>query len=257
MVKKTLRLKGLEFLTSLEGMGFDDLGRSMQRQIEESQITAYIINPGTPDEVKYNLFTRLNTGGLVLTAQEIRNALHHGAPMEYIRGLAADGLFRELVNVSPSRQQDLDFVTRFIAFYVYSPEEYRPTMDVFLNNATAKLAKMPCSELGDMRHDFTGSLAACKAIFGAQAFRRASADARPATRINKALFEVLTVTLARVGEGGRSRSIKKADQVRRMLGKLMDDSEFVKAISASTGDAAKTKYRHKQVKALFEEVIGS
>ena len=40
VILKKLKLQGLEFLNKLEGDGFDDLPRNLQRQIEEAQITA-------------------------------------------------------------------------------------------------------------------------------------------------------------------------------------------------------------------------
>jgi hypothetical protein len=61
-----LVLRDLEFLTNLNGKPFDDLERHYQLRILESQVTAYTIEPGTPVNVKYHIFKRINTSGLPL-----------------------------------------------------------------------------------------------------------------------------------------------------------------------------------------------
>ena len=52
-----IKLKGLEFLKNIEGLQMNELPNNFYNRILEAQFSLTIINPGTPDEVKRNVFT--------------------------------------------------------------------------------------------------------------------------------------------------------------------------------------------------------
>ncbi len=54
-ILKEQPLKGLEFLTNLEGKTYSELDRHLKRAINQTQVTAYVINPDTPQKVRYNI----------------------------------------------------------------------------------------------------------------------------------------------------------------------------------------------------------
>ena len=89
----TLRLSGLEYLTDLDGKLFTELSRPLQRRIEETMLTVYLIDKGTPEEAKLNIFKRLNTGGEPLRLQEIRHAMNPGPVRSFLRDAATSEEF--------------------------------------------------------------------------------------------------------------------------------------------------------------------
>ncbi len=50
-----------------------------------SSIVAYTVTQGTPEEIVFNIFQRINTGGIELNDQEIRQALYSGKGTDLIK----------------------------------------------------------------------------------------------------------------------------------------------------------------------------
>uniref|UniRef100_UPI004057B880 GmrSD restriction endonuclease domain-containing protein n=1 Tax=Candidatus Electronema sp. TaxID=2698783 RepID=UPI004057B880 len=136
-----LRLRGLEYLGVLTGKTYDDLPRPHQRRIDECSVTLFLIQPGTPDEVKFSIFRRVNTGGLTLNFQEIRNALTSQILRDYLRELAGDTYMKKTIGTKTKRMQDQELVLRFLAFYTMDYSQSKKNITVFLNEMMKVLEK--------------------------------------------------------------------------------------------------------------------
>ncbi|MFO5493019.1 MAG: DUF262 domain-containing protein, partial [Cuspidothrix sp.] len=127
MLDKELKLSGLEYLTHLKGKTFDEIDRRYQRRLEETQLTVYLIEKGTPPEIKYNIFKRINTGGLALSPQELRHALNPGKGTKFLTKLAGSSEFLQVVQLDKKRKmrmEDREFILGFLAFTLTPYEEY-------------------------------------------------------------------------------------------------------------------------------------
>jgi hypothetical protein len=56
--------------------------------------------------MKFEVFERLNTGGLALNAQEIRNAIYRGSFNEMLKTVESDRAFRAALGIRQSPQND-------------------------------------------------------------------------------------------------------------------------------------------------------
>ena len=261
IVNKTLRLTGLEFLgNTLHDKSYDDLPRTLQRKIEEAQIVAYIINPGTPQEVKFNIFKRINTGGLVLEPQEIRHALNQGIPAKFIEELAELEEFKEATDykIKTNRMLDREFVTRFVSFYLTPVSDYRPDLDTFLSEKMGELTNLTNDERRHLQYNFIESMKLSKEIFTQWAFRKVFSKHERRKPISKALYEVWSVQLAKLSDSERAIvRLKKKSLFKGFINLMNSDDDFFAAITSSTGDKGRVNYRFTRIERLIQETIDS
>ncbi|HEX8016558.1 MAG TPA: DUF262 domain-containing protein, partial [Flavobacterium sp.] len=103
------KLKYLEFWgDKYNDYTFNKLPINIQNRILETEFTFTIINPGTPEEVKRNVFKRINTGGAPLTSQEIRHALYTGQSTILLQELSHRTEFLVATNYSVSSDRMMD-----------------------------------------------------------------------------------------------------------------------------------------------------
>ncbi len=254
---KTLRLTGLEYLKDLEGKTYDEISRKYQRRIEETQVTVYLIDKGTPEQVKFNIFKRLNTGGLPLSNQEIRHAIHHGKAIKLLESLAKSEEFRQATKLSykrKSRMDDREFVLGFLAFQLTSYKDCQDgKRDAFLNETMGKINKLDDAEINSLENKFRKAMTDAIEIFCDHAFRKIYKKNRKKQPVNKAMFEGWSVLISNLSNIELKR-LKERNQL--LIDKFSDRLETDKTFEHSVSQAAKDiKYRFETIKGLIQEVL--
>ena len=258
----TLRLSELEFLIHLNGKCFEDLSRNLQRRIIETQVTVYLIAKGTPNEVKFNIFKRINTGGEPLSLQEVRHALNQGNSTQFLKDLSELPEFKEATDgsVKNLRMVDREFVLRFLAFSIHHYSEYNSKeFDSFLSDTMAEINKMEEKLLNNLKEKFIKAMNAASKIFQKDAFRKRYDENAARSPVNKALFESWAVNLGNLDLMDIEVLVDNKEQLKAQFIKLMNDSTseptFISAISQATGDVRNVKRRFSAIEKLIGEII--
>jgi len=257
-IDKKMKLTGLEFLDQIEGKTFDELPRSFQRRIKETQVTVYLIEKGTPPQVKFNIFKRINTEGLPLSPQEIRHALNQGRATSLLEELANSSEFKLATDygIHDKRMADRECVLRFMAFSIFPYKNYKTKdFNSFLNSAMESLNTMSNEKIDFLKNRFLRAMQASYDIFGRFAFRKLYKKISWRYPINKALFEVWAVSLGALTPENLKKVKDQKEKLIEIFIELMHDRDFESAISQGTGDIRKVKLRFDNIERITMEVI--
>ena len=200
--------------------------------------------------IRFILFKRLNTGGLELTPQEIRNAVYQGYAADTIKNLANLPEFIKATNgrIPKKRMQDRDFVSRFVAFYLINYSNYQPSIDDFINSSMELLEKTKAESI---ERDFKESLDLAYEIFERDAFRKRTNPEERQRPINKAYFEVITVTFAKLPDENKKKLLIQRELFKDNLMTLMTNDRYSNSLSGGTGTKDSVNIRF----SWFEQVL--
>ena len=257
VVDQNLRLQDLEFLTEFNGATFDELPQSLKRRIRETNVTVYKIEKGTPEQVKFNIFRRINTGGLPLSPQEIRHALNMGPATEMLKLLAETPEFKDATghSVPSERMGDRECVLRFLAFVLTDPRQYNePEFDAYLSAQMKSINSMAAEHREELGARFRTAMIRAHAIFGEHAFRKVK-DPKRRQPINKAVMEAWAVALDQLDPEWYALLLSQRARIMTDWVALCNTPAFFNAVSQGTGDPAKVQLRFNKVQTLIWSIL--
>lgn len=254
VVDQSFALTGMEFLKDLNGCKFDQLPRALQRRIEETNLNAYLVNPSTPKNVKFNIFKRINTGGLILEPQEIRNALYQGQASMFLLKMSQSSEFRKATDYSikPDRMLDREFCLRFVCFTQLDVEKEYTVLDEFLNKGMEYLSVADEDTLSRIYFEFESVMKVSNELFGKFAFRRLNTEERRGP-VNKSLFEAWSLIILGLDDNDINILKNQNELLRKNFTTLCDDYDFQNTIRAS--DKTSVKSRISKIQNMVNELL--
>ena len=99
------KLSGLKILPELNKKRFSDLSKELQNKIRGTTLHSIIIRRESNEDIKFEIFERLNTGSIKLNEDEIRNSVYRGKYIDLLKDLADNPDFHFLVNNENARKR--------------------------------------------------------------------------------------------------------------------------------------------------------
>ncbi|XAE54562.1 DUF262 domain-containing protein [Termitidicoccus mucosus] len=117
-----LVLADCDIVNELNGKTWDDLGTSLQIKLKRAFVGVEVVRKGSDARFKYHMFKRLNTGGQVLSSQQVRNCtirLLDGTFNDFIIELSKDTNFSLSIETITSERRlsafDQELILRFFS----------------------------------------------------------------------------------------------------------------------------------------------
>lgn len=256
------KLNGLQVFTELNGKTYGDLSDTLQDHIRYFKLRTVTFKRESDENLKFEIFERLNTGAMPLNDQELRNCIYRGPYNDLIHELSHDPDFKFLLDVSTpdKRRRDVELVLRFCALYNRSYIKYKPPMKAFLNKEASERRNLSDGDQRALRTAFKNACGIARTVFGKQAFKRfyRGTTQHPTGRwepqkFNTSLYDVVMCTFADLD---RNKATANADAIREALIHLMTESEeFIGAIELSTSSVQAIRKRFDLWRIELDQVI--
>jgi uncharacterized protein with ParB-like and HNH nuclease domain len=271
-------LQNLEFWEIYNGDNFNSLPINIRNNILETEFRFTVINPGTPEEVRRNIFKRINTGGLPLSAQEIRNALYIGPSTSLLNELTDYKEFKTATgnSIKNLRMEDKELILRLLSFLVRDYTTYRKTINAdslmsdtmiiinaFPNFNTREFKKLLVKEsllvkdisihdINELKRLFKLAMTRAFKLFGKHTFRKSYGNnsRRP---INKALFETWGVLLSRLSEADFNELNNNKSKMEHEYHRILESYDFQLSISRDSMKTPAVKSRFEKIKSLIDK----
>lgn len=234
-----------EMVKELEGLKIEDLPIKLKTTIKRAICRVEIVRWDSKEDIRYELFNRLNTGSSPLSHQEVRNCIFRAYPVDInsvLRDIAKREDFIDLIGASEKKQEEMfleELVLRYFAFK-YLGEDFKNPVDQFLTEFMKQVSK---GELGfDVEHEKTELINLIELLYkniGKELFR-------PKGKFAQHLFDSLAYVIPK----NFNTISGNEDKIVEAIKKLKDDAIY-NEIGTNYYSNVRMKERMERAKEIF------
>lgn len=235
-LKDDFALKNLQLRDDVNDKKYSELSRQDRDEIRKRSIRAIVILNESDEEVKYEVFERLNLGSIQLTPQEIRNNTLRGEFNDLLKELANERLFNTMLNLRlKSDDKNMAREELVLRFFAYHDSEYKrvKNLSYFLTEYMKKNQNPSKDTINNFRNLFLKTVELVHEYLGNKAFSNfGEKKGKWASLSNRSLYDA--EMLAFSDFIGKEITIT-SNQFIMELEKLMTKTEFKKSLHSQAG----------------------
>lgn len=256
------KLSGLRVLSDLNRKKYDQLDKDQQAKIKTTTIHSIIIKKESNEDIKFEIFERLNTGSTKLNEDEIRNTVYRGEYIKLLSQLSENPIMDHLVNKSNFKNRMIyrGMILRFFAISERSYLNYKDSMKQFCNKELRDNRHLSPEKRVEYKSRFDHCIDLVKVVFGDKAFRRyipgseQEAGKWAVNQINMALWDLQMVGFVHYS---KNDVLSKADLIREgLLDLMISNTKFQELIGFKTSNTENVRKRFKIYMEMLENIIG-
>lgn len=185
-LKEPLILTSTHYISEFEGKQWeaDDKDKSLPDMLKikfkRARIDVNIVSSSSDEEVKYEVFQRLNTGGASATDQEVRNCMLVMASNEFfgwLKSLSEHESFIETLSLTDraiDEAFDMELISRYLIFTRHSYDELRKIDELgsYLNNSLVAQAKDESFPIDEVERVFKTVFGFLSEALGSNSFKK-------------------------------------------------------------------------------------
>ena len=260
---RAFKLTGLKVFNELNRKLFSELEDALQDKIRYYKIRTITFMKESDNNLKFEIFERLNTGSVSLNDQELRNCIYRGEYNDLLKQLSQDNDFLYLLSLHgpDTRMKDVELVLRFAAFYHSTYLNYKPPIRRFLNNEMEKWRLISAKDAEELKRAFKNTVTIIRSLLEKHAFKRfyKGTENNPngywePKKFNTSLYDIMMYSFAKEDKNVIYRHL---DSIREGLIYLMtNNQDFIDSIELSTSSLQAVTKRFDIWRLTLQNIIG-